>query len=1151
MAGPAIPRGSNLAKQVATIIENIEIGKGLIGKDPSGNYPNRYITVNDLVTSGVIALKTRTGRTIQYPTHSAFVTTGGIGALDNSIPPTPTGLTATAGLAQILVEWDQIPASYTNPAYTEIWRNGVDDLGTATRVTTVPYPFVLWSDPIGDTNATRYYWIRFVSQAELDGPFNAIAGVSATTGFVVNANLANGAVDVFKLADAAVSTTKFASGIEPVTIVASVPGSLSTKTIYNTTDGKLYRWNGTAYTAAVDTTDLAGTITTTQISDGAITTPKMTANAINGDRITANTLDASKIVANSITAGQIQAGAISATEIASKAISVDKLAVGGLGDNLILNPSFEQGVTGWSLIEGSGSATSTLLSDAPDGDYVMALSSGNKGYGCRAISVTPGAKYIVRCKIKHTNGTGSFYFIVWEKSDYPSGDYIISSNKTSYTTLVNAGANPTSWTEYVYTYTVPAGIYWATIAVDNWGSSTGTLYVDDVEFRKQLGTANILDAAIVTAKIADAAITTAKIGSAQITTALINDAAITNAKIGTAAVDDAKIASASVSKLTAGTITAAGIYVGDTHFLLDGSQGNLIVSDGTYNRVKLGNLGSGAYGIEIRDGSNNVILNSGGTYSSAIANSAVSISSAGALSGAGGGTVTITGLGYTGDLNATSDLVLVARGNCVATGNNITKSGGTSAWDSDCYSKDAYTGGAFCSFSPAQINKYFLIGLNSDPTTDQTYTGIDYCWYCQLSGVMSIMESGTNHSISGTYSAGDVFSIVYDGANVVYMINGVVKRTVSVNASLTLFLDSSFYSSGATANNVRFGPVSSNLWGSLGSTPANLAALTGSEGIQNTLVTIGEASGVISLGGAGSGSVTTITANNKVTSSNISTYIASAAIGYAQIGSVDATTITTGTLAAARIAAGSIDATKLSVSTLSAITANLGTITAGTITGSTFQTASGTGQRAALSSSTNDIRFYNSSNVLNAAIGSGVAGYGEVAYFKQNSVNQTLYAGNDGSGDAISAYSSSGFGVNASSGYIGLRVNGYNGNMMLVSLNSSYASTADGIVFFDENSELSLRHNSGWGAIPTSNSDTSYDGSHVGVASGTNWTPAHGFYAISISTTNIVYEVYSGSAWQSNSNSQSGFFWFDGTNMRFHLNNSASWYYRKLVTAFG
>jgi len=66
----------------------------------------------------------------------------------------------------------------------------------------------------------------------------------------------------------------------------------------------------------------------------------------------------------------------------------------------------------------------------------------------------------------------------------------------------------------------------------------------------------------------------------------------------------------------------------------------------------------------------------------------------------------------------------------------------------------------------------------------------------------------------------------------------------------------------------------------------NLAAanINPASGWLNTNVTINEVTGVISLGGAGEGSVTAVTPNNKISSENISTYIAGAAIGTAYIG---------------------------------------------------------------------------------------------------------------------------------------------------------------------------------------------------------------------------------------------------------------------------
>ena len=150
--------------------------------------------------------------------------------------------------------------------------------------------------------------------------------------------------------------------------------------------------------------------------------------------------------------------------------------------------------------------------------------------------------------------------------------------------------------------------------------------------------------------------------------------------------------------------------------------------------------------------------------------------------------------------------ILNPRGNNVVTGNRIEKVGGVGAWDSDCYSSDAHTNGAYVSFSPALATKYFMIGLNTDPTTDQSYTSIDYSWYCHSVGY-NIYESGTPTSVTGTYSAGDIFTITYDGSTVRYYHNGVEKRSVAASAGLTFYLDSSFYTPGGIADVLGFGPM--------------------------------------------------------------------------------------------------------------------------------------------------------------------------------------------------------------------------------------------------------------------------------------------------------------------------------------------------------
>ena len=205
--------------------------------------------------------------------------------------------------------------------------------------------------------------IASLTAAQITGQLtdSQIAALSASkvTGQLVNS----------QIADAAINTAKFAAGIEPVTQVSAVPGTKSTTTIFNTTDGKLYRWNGTAYVSTVASTDISGTllaaqiaslaasqitgqltstqiasitaaqltgsIVGTQITDGAISTAKIAANAVTANEIAANTITASKIAANTITATQIAAGTITASQIAAGTILAGNIAASTITGGLI------------------------------------------------------------------------------------------------------------------------------------------------------------------------------------------------------------------------------------------------------------------------------------------------------------------------------------------------------------------------------------------------------------------------------------------------------------------------------------------------------------------------------------------------------------------------------------------------------------------------------------------------------------------------------------------------------------------------------------------------------------------------------------------------------------------------------------------------
>jgi hypothetical protein len=148
--------------------------------------------------------------------------------------------------------------------------------------------------------------------------------------------------------------------------------------------------------------------------------------------------------------------------------------------------------------------------------------------------------------------------------------------------------------------------------------------------------------------------------------------------------------------------------------------------------------------------------------------------------------------------------MFIARGNVIASNGGLLKSSGSAAWDSDAYSLVGYPN-CHVQFKASQTSGLFALGLNTDPTTDQSYTSIDYAWYADSSGQARIYESGTLISSPATYTTTSLFGITYDGSNVKYYLDGTLHRTVAAS-SLTLFMDSSFNAVGCSCNGLEFGP---------------------------------------------------------------------------------------------------------------------------------------------------------------------------------------------------------------------------------------------------------------------------------------------------------------------------------------------------------
>ena len=405
------------------------------------NYNSTFVTTNQYVLVGVVPsanYNVRVRAINNLGVKSNFVTLSGLAEGDTDPCGVPDSLSAVGGLKEITLSW-VVP---TEPDYShvEVWENIVDNSATATKI----------ANASGDSfvrtglgyNVLRYYWVKSVDYSGNVSAFSSVASDSTlfvdTDSFsqAVNDLFAesgaygiepvsslpatgdfNGQIkyhttenklyrwdsatsawtdDIFSITAGSVDAASFASGIEPISIVATLPNpsgytgpqlvffttdyklyryngsafvssiasgdisgtlgsslfpnnlrpievvsSLPTtdnfqgRQVFLTTDDKLYRYDGTSFIATVLASDLDGQITSTQISDNSISTSKIQADAITSSNIATGAVTADSIAAGSIGAAAIAADAITANAIAANAVTAGAIQAGAVSTDAL------------------------------------------------------------------------------------------------------------------------------------------------------------------------------------------------------------------------------------------------------------------------------------------------------------------------------------------------------------------------------------------------------------------------------------------------------------------------------------------------------------------------------------------------------------------------------------------------------------------------------------------------------------------------------------------------------------------------------------------------------------------------------------------------------------------------------------------------
>ena len=445
---PNIPAvtDANVSDAVRAIKGILDVREGKVGDVLDAN-----VTFRDLIDAGAVTLSPSWGVNNGAPPIMPFLAKpdGYDPTTDYTQPPKPLAFVATGGFANVILQWDE--AAYRNHAYTEIWRSDTNVIGNAQLLGTTDS--FIYPDPLG-AGGSKYYWIRFVSKANVTGPFNDTNGTLGTT-----------SLDPAVLMAALASTYGDAPFIEIPTDV-TIDGVFIPAGVYMKS---AYIINAAITTAKIK--DLA--VDTAKIANAAIATAKIADAAITTAKISNANITTAKIADASITTGKIALAAITEALIYDAAITTAKIADAAITNAKITSLDATKITTGY--LSAARIAANTITASMIDSRGLTIMDSGGT--------------------VLFGSGTPLDWSLL---SGQPSGIYNSNVYIDASGSLHNAGGGSVSLSG------LGAGAFAWLGQINSGNVST---YIDSAA----IGTAYIGDAAIVNAKIGNAEVDTLKV----------------------------------------------------------------------------------------------------------------------------------------------------------------------------------------------------------------------------------------------------------------------------------------------------------------------------------------------------------------------------------------------------------------------------------------------------------------------------------------------------------------------------------------------------------------------------------------------------------------------------------------------------------------
>jgi phage minor structural protein len=270
--------------------------------------------------------------------------------IPDTVPPVPTGLTATGGFKTVFVEWDLISELYI--AKYQVYGSETNNFTPGPSNLLFEGKASSYAHDAG-TNKTYYYKVRAVNTKGVAGPSSETITASTVKimtddmlfGSVNKDIIANLAVDAGKLADLSVNAQKLVDGAVIAQKIADSSVEAGKIAAGAVTNPKLS-------SLAVDASKLANgavlegklgelAVTAGKLASGSVTLGKVANGAVNNPALASLAVDAAKLADGSATESKIASSAITNAKLAALAVANGNLQNGAVNNTKLANLSVD------------------------------------------------------------------------------------------------------------------------------------------------------------------------------------------------------------------------------------------------------------------------------------------------------------------------------------------------------------------------------------------------------------------------------------------------------------------------------------------------------------------------------------------------------------------------------------------------------------------------------------------------------------------------------------------------------------------------------------------------------------------------------------------------------------------------------------------